>query len=536
MHITFVTLGWEQLGVSLLSSIAKQHGHQVSLAYSAALFNDRAHLNISSLASLFDDHKDVMKAIEVQKPDVLAFSVLSGTYQWMLRVASDAKILFPNIKVIFGGVHPSAVPGRVLAQPQVDYVCVGEGDIAFPMILKAVEQGGPTEPIANTWYKSTNGKIVRGLQAGFIEDLDSLPIFDKTLWEEYIPLGDSYITMASRGCPYRCTFCFNSFFANLPDERRGKYVRQRSVEHMMYELRVAKDRYDLHMIEFFDDVFTVNKIWLKHFLDRYKTEIKVPFQCFTHVNYVDDEVGRWLSEAGCFSTQIGIQSMDDQYKRKVVKRVERTCDVEKTVRIMRKYKIRAKFDHMFGLPGEGIEAQEKARIFYAEFPPYSIQTYWTNYFPGTKLIDQGVALGLITAEDIERINDGLDCNIYSNSSWNIDAQKMKTYQAYQIIFKLIPNLPGFLRRRLKPSIFEWLPVPVCVFISFMADVMIGLAKLSADHILYAKYYLYQMWRIVLRRSGRKEPSATRLLNTSPFSFTPPKTPNISARELIESAK
>ena len=509
MRITFVALGWEQLGVSLLSSIAKQHGHETCLAFSPALFNDRAHLNVPFLARLFDDRKAVLASIERQRPDVLAFSALTGTYQWMLGIAQDAKILFPHVQVIFGGVHASAVPERVLAQPQVDYVCVGEGDIAFPMILKAIERGGPAASIPNTRYKLPNGEILRGPQVGFIEDLDSLPIFDKTLWEEYIPLGDSYITMTSRGCPYRCTFCFNSFFAKLPDEKAGRYVRQRSVDHMMRELRIAKSRYKLRMIEFFDDVFTLDKKWLKRFLDQYKTEIKVPFQCFTHVNYIDEDVARWLSEAGCFSSQIGVQSMNDEYKRKNIKRYERASDIEKTIHIMRKFKIHAKFDHMFGLPGEGIGAQETARNFYAENPPYSIQTYWTNYFPGTELLEQGLDLGLITARDVEKINEGLNCDIYSNSNLNIAPEKMRVYQAYQVIFKLIPNLPRSIRKRLDPEFFARLPVGLCVFMSFTVDVIIGLGKLSPDHILYAKYYLHHMWRFFLRKLGINAPLTTK---------------------------
>ena len=57
MRVTFVAIGWEQLGISLLSAIAKEKGHEVNLAFSSALFNDRAHFNIPALAALFDDRK-----------------------------------------------------------------------------------------------------------------------------------------------------------------------------------------------------------------------------------------------------------------------------------------------------------------------------------------------------------------------------------------------------------------------------------------------------------------------------------------------
>ncbi len=257
MHITFVALGWEQLPLGLLSAIAQENGHTTGLAFSVSLFNDRAHLNVPSLARIFSDREKVLDEIRRQKPDVLAFSVLTPNYQWMLGIARDAKKIFPQVKTVFGGVHPSAVPELVLAKDEVDVVCVGEADVSFPLLLKKIESNQLNgDMIANVRYKMDDGRIIQGPQNAFVQDLDSLPIYDKRMWEEYIPLGDLYITMAARGCPYRCTFCFNNFFANLPEEKKGRYVRQRSVEHMMHELRVAKRRYKLNMIEFFDDVFT----------------------------------------------------------------------------------------------------------------------------------------------------------------------------------------------------------------------------------------------------------------------------------------
>ena len=73
MRISFVSLGWEQLGVSLLSAIAKEQGHEGQVAFSPSLFNDRYNLSIPSLATFFDDRRDVMSLIENQKPDVLCF-------------------------------------------------------------------------------------------------------------------------------------------------------------------------------------------------------------------------------------------------------------------------------------------------------------------------------------------------------------------------------------------------------------------------------------------------------------------------------
>jgi len=286
------------------------------------------------------------------------------------------------------------------------------------------------------------------------------------------------------------------------------------------------------MIEFFDDVFTVDKVWLKNFLYEYKKDIGAPFQVLTHVKYIDDDVGRMMSEAGCFSAQIGVQSLDADYKRTRVKRYEKNEDIAKTVEIFRKYKVKAKFDHMFGLPGEPLEAQEAARKFYVEHPPYSIQTYWTSYFPGTEMVEQGLKLRLITKEDVEKVNEGLGCDIYSNGNKNIDPAKMRTYQAYQIVFKLLPNVPYTIRKRLRPEMFSRLPAGLCSLFSFMLDVLIGLIKLSPDHILYARYYLYHMARSIFNRMGIKIRPATRIYNTQKIVFMPdmPKNPQVQKKK------
>ena len=105
--VTFAALGTEQLGISMLSAIAKSKGHKVDLTFSASLFHDRFNLEMPWLSPYFDDTKEVMKAIEQQQPDVLAFSPLTSTYQWALDIATRAKVLNPDIKTVFGGVHAS---------------------------------------------------------------------------------------------------------------------------------------------------------------------------------------------------------------------------------------------------------------------------------------------------------------------------------------------------------------------------------------------------------------------------------------------
>lgn len=516
MSVTFVGLGTEQLGISQLSAIARREGHSVGLAFSASLFHDRFNLEFPSIAPFFDDTHNVIQAIKDQKPDVLAFGALTSTYQWMLDVARQAKEINPHIKTVFGGVHPSAVPHLVIARPQVDYVVVGEGDEAFPAILKAIADENFQTPIYNTRFKNAKGEVISGLQKGFLQHLDTLPFFDKPLWEEHVRLGDLYLTMASRGCPYRCTFCFNNFFAKLPEEKTGKYVRLRSVDHVIAELKIAKRRYKLYKIDFQDDVFATSKKWLEEFSWKYKKEIGIPYNILTHPRYMDEEIARWLKESGCEWIQMGVQSMDESFKKDNLMRYERSEDVEAALNMMRKYGLHAKVDHMFGLPDEPLIAQENARILYAKTHPKRVQTFWTCYLPGTQMMRDAEEKGAITAEQARKINEGEDFYFFRNTDNVKDRELMEKYKAYEVIFRLMPALPERWKANLTLDKVSFIPRVLIRPLSMMADVVTGFRQRNPEFRAYAWHNLYHLGKFFIKKIGLKAPPATKIIEDIPF--------------------
>jgi anaerobic magnesium-protoporphyrin IX monomethyl ester cyclase len=507
MKITFVGLGTEQLGISQISAIAKREGHSVGMAFSASLFHDRFNLEFPSIAPYFDDTHKVIQAIKDQQPDILAFSALTSTYQWMLEVARAAKEINPNIKTVFGGVHPSAVPSLVIVRPEVDFVVVGEGDVAFPQIINSVREGKYTDPIYNTRFKNKEGKVITGLQKGFIQDLDSLPFFDKTIWEEHVRLGDLYLTMASRGCPYRCTFCFNNFVAKLPEEKSGKYVRLRSVDHVIAELKIAKRRYKIHKIDFQDDVFATSKKWLQEFAYKYKKEINIPYNILTHPKYMSNEVAGWLKESGCEWIQMGVQSMDEGFKKDNLMRYEKSDDISEALELMYKYGMHAKVDHMFGLPDEPLIAQENARKLYATHHPKRIQTFWTCYLPGTDMMKDAEERGVITAEQARKINEGEDFYFFRNT------ENVKDIE-YEVIFRILPALPEKWRENLTLEKVEKIPKILIRPMSIMADVITGFKQRNPEFSAYALHNIYHVYKFLLYKAGINAGAATKIYDSS----------------------
>ncbi|HWB62085.1 MAG TPA: radical SAM protein [Chitinophagales bacterium] len=511
MKITFVAIGAEQMGLSILSGIAKKLGHEVNLAFSSSLFHDRFNLEIPWLARFFDDRERVIRTIRETNPDVLVFSCLTSSYRWMLGIAEEAKNMNPEVKTIFGGVHVSGAPEYVIKNNCVDYMVIGEGELAFAPILNRIETGWNNNPIDNTWFRDNAGTVIKGPQKGFNQDLDSLAM-DKTLWENDILVGDRYYYMTSRGCPYRCTFCFNNFFAELPDEKKskGKYVRLKSVDSAINELLEGKKRYkNIRYIDFQDDVFTTDKEWLREFLPRYKNEIGVPFQCLTHPKYMDDDIAKWMSEAGCIWIQLGVQSMDEGFKSKNLKRFERSDHIRTALASMKKYGIKVKVDHMFGLPGEPVEAQEKAWSLYVEYVPSRIQTFWTCFLPGTELLREGIADGIVSKEEAERLNEGLDFYFFQNIDNIKDRDLIKTYKAYHFLFKIMPLLPKFIRMRLRAKHVKHIPTFITMPIAFMADLSLGMLSGNPDFDAYSRHYLFYLYVLLKRKLGF-ETNITRL--------------------------
>ncbi len=493
MRVVFLGFAAEQIGVELLSAILKREGHEVHLVYNASLFDDRFQLRVPTLARLFDREEALVRRAVALKPDVVAMSVLTNTYQSGLQMARSIRDQ-TGARVIFGGVHPSAVPEVVIAEDAVDAVCIGEGDVAFPAYLRALSTGDDRTPIDNLWFKGPGGTPVRGVQSGFEQDLDALPFPDKELYAEEFDISNLYMTITGRGCPYRCTFCFNNFWAKLPQRsgtRAGRYVRQRSVDHVIAELKYAKQRWGIRYVDFEDDVFSVDKKWTRAFLQAYREEIRVPWMCLTHPKYVDQDIVDWMREADCRWVQVGIQSLDEHYKHKTMKRYEKVGDVAWAIDAFERAGIGVRGDHIFGAAGEPAESQEVARQFYAAHTPRRISTYWMTYLPGVEITTEALARGELTPEALAAIERGERADFHGHGAVT-DAAELRVFANYEALFRMMPAVPARLRGKLKPEWFGRVPVPVLKALSTASDLGVGFAQRNPNHIQYGQYYLRQI--------------------------------------------
>lgn len=489
MRITFVHLGRENLGIEYLSAVAKQAGHQVCLAMDPGLFglNDNV-FYIPFLEKNFDQRHLVLKKIEKSDPDVVAFSVYTGTYKWAVDLAREIKKKM-DIKTIFGGIHVTLVPEFAIQEGSIDFLIVGEGEEAFLELLEALESGKSPEKIRNLWLRK-DGNIIQNPLRPVITNLDTLPLPDKELFEEDINYKDDYLVMTSRGCPYSCSYCCESYYNKLYSR---KFFRRRGVDSVINELVIMKKRYHFREVMFNDSIFFTDLRWLRELLERYKTHVGVPFRCFGRVNAFNEEVAELLKGAGCYAIEFGIQTLNESLRKRILHRPERNQDSMKAFTICDTYRIRYDIDHMFGLPEEREEDHIYAAQVYGRLKYLNrIKCHNLSYFPNLPITLSAQAKGLLSYPDVQRIIAGEDEKDFFHSDSVKERGWQQTNKGYQILYKFLPLLRpaqiSFLLTHNLQKKLHYLPQPVVIFL----QMLVAIRGKDYRFLLYVKYYY---WRI-----------------------------------------
>ncbi|MCX7759365.1 MAG: B12-binding domain-containing radical SAM protein [bacterium] len=434
MRIRFVCMGAENLGIEFLSAALKNKGVDVSLSYDPALFEDQISFNIPFFAKLLSVSDMLLEDIIKSGNNIVAFSVMSTNYRWALKLANKIKEINKDIIIIFGGIHPTLVPEVVIRESAVDYVLIGEAEDTLFELLVALHGKKDVSAINGIYYKQ-DGKIFSGKPPMLNKNLDNIPFPDKDLFVDFHKIvRGTYRTITGRGCPFKCSYCCHDYLKTLFQET---YLRRRSVKNVICELRHAIRRYNPTSIHFNDDIFTYDKKWVIHFLEEYKNEIKLPYLCITHPRFVDDDIARLLKESGCYRVKVGIQSLSENIKKKVLNRIEANEEIEKCFSLFDKYKINYSSDHIFGLPGETEKDLQDALNFYSRFENLKmINTYWLTYFPKTSIIEIADRYGVLPTDKVKlirEIEDGyIPTYLYSG---HLDKSPLKTfYKRMELLF------------------------------------------------------------------------------------------------------
>ena len=432
----------EKPTIQLLAAVLKKNGHEC------------CYLDLKF-------EKDLIGEVKKIAPVIIAYSITTGNHQQMLDVNNILKKQF-NFLSVFGGAHCTFFP-EFIEEESVDVICRGEGEYALVELADALGNNADYMHIKNLWVKK-DGNIFRNEIRPLIEDLDTLPLPDRSIFDKYAHYREMrrrYL-ITSRGCPYNCSYCFNNSLKKIY-EGKGMYVRQKSVEKVIEELKLLKEEYKPLRIKFYDDIFVLNKDWILTFCKKYGSEIKIPFIAQIRVNLVNEVIIKALKDAGCITVDFGIESGNPDFRKLILKRDIPDIKILEVSQLLKKYRIKSLTFNMVGLPDETIEMcfdtirlNIKAGISYAHvliFTPY----------PGTDLSDYAVDRGYFSGEN-KSINSSF---IYSKSIMKMkDIEKIKRLQ---YLFSITVSFPILL--------------PLTRM----------LIKLKLDSLYQAVYFIHRVW-------------------------------------------
>jgi len=392
MKILFVEYSFDKMfnsGPAALSAVLKRAGHEVAL------------LPVNPKSS----REEFLAEFEAQAPDLVACSAM--TFQWEgikvftrhLREASD-------VPIVLGGYHPTFWPEEVIDHPSVDFLCRGEGEGAIVELADALEAGSDPSSIGNLWIQGKNGRITKNPIRPTVGNLDELPYWDREIYrfEEFMEsvasmtmFHEKYIipVAAGRGCPYTCTYCSNTALLKMY-KGNGRFVRHRSVPHLLGELEFLVERYPkVRFFEFWDEIFALNPKWLAEFSEAYAGSVNLPYSVFLRIEQCNDTTLGYLADSNCRLALMGVEAGSTEYRQKYL---NRKMDNERLVRAFRKvreYGIESVALNMIGLPHETPELIRETIALNRELDPDILCVFVYQAFPGTPLHDYCREQGLL---------------------------------------------------------------------------------------------------------------------------------------------
>jgi radical SAM superfamily enzyme YgiQ (UPF0313 family) len=372
--VLFITqqIDYEPQGIMHLSSALKKAGHQVELAVAA--------------------HHDPVIIAREFRPDVAAYSVITGSQRYYLGLNRRLKAERPHLFSVFGGPHPTFFP-EMVSEEGVDGICRGEGEEALVDLVSTLEGSGPTAVLElENWSFQRNGDTITNPVRPYVEDLDSLPFPDRALVYERDPIAArSKIKhfLTGRGCPYNCTYCFNHALSEIY-RGKGHRFRQQSVDRVVQEIRWVRDRYPLEFVVFVDDTFVLSPEWLAEFAVKYPREIRqdgrpLPFFCNTRANLVTPEQVRLLKEAGCHCVSIGIETANDRIRNDLLKRRMSKEQILEAALLIREGGLRLTTTNMIGLPTSTLDDDLDTLALNARARPAYAHVFIFQPYPRTEL-------------------------------------------------------------------------------------------------------------------------------------------------------
>lgn len=393
-----------------------------------------------------NDVAEVASRIAAAAPRMIGITATTAQCTDARLLAEAVRRRLPQTPVILGGPHPSAAPEATLeAIPECDAVVIGEGEETLLALLRA----GRAHPEIPGLALRRDGRILRTTPRERLADLDRLPFPAYDLLpgfpNRYRPTAANYRRLpvaaltASRGCPFRCTFCDQSVF--------GHHWRGYSVERMLEHIRHLRDTWGVREISFYDDAFLIDNDRLEEFCRRLPREVPgITWSCEGRIDGIDHSLLPLMREAGCWQISFGIESgaqaVLDYYDKRIT-----VAQIRDTVTATAATGIRVRAYFLIGAPPETAVTLAETEAILRCLPLDDIVVMYFTPLPGSPAA---------TAPGLRDISGNPDLDIFRvvYTPPGLSEQELLAWQRrlYRAFYRRPRVLYGWLRRSMHPAL------------------------------------------------------------------------------------
>jgi len=345
------------LGVAYVAAALEEAGHVVSIVDAIGEAPSRATEAFDAHLILGLDAEQIADRIDPNVDVIGVTCMFSSDWPYTRRVLRALRRRFPRALLVAGGEHVSAVPEQTLLRtPELDCLVLGEGEETAAALLEPHSGGRPLSEVVGVAHRDTWGRVQASRRAR-IRSIDAIP---RPAWH-LVPV-DSYVrhqlgfglrrgismpVLASRGCPYRCTFC------SSPQMWTTRW-RPRDPDLLLDEIEGYMERYGATNFDFYDLTAIVDRRWILRFVESIERRgLRFTWQLpsGTRSEAVDAEVAAALARSGCVYLAYSPESGSKRLLREVKKRVDLESMKESMIVASRNGVI-VKANLIMGLPGE----------------------------------------------------------------------------------------------------------------------------------------------------------------------------------------
>jgi len=380
------------LGLGYISATLKKDGYDVTI------------LNLNHCKGTISDV--LKKELDRKDYDIVGTGHTGMGYSVVKKIVGFAQEHPSKPKIILGGALITSEPELMVKALRPDFAVISEGERTILELLDCIEENSDPKNVKGIIYLDGQGQVVITAPREPIENIDALPSPDfeglgfgeflgyqftnKFYYNNQFDEPRAYPMLASRSCPFQCTFCYHAI---------GRKYRERSMESIMDELEHAVKKYRVNIINLYDDLFSYKKERIYEFCKRIKKlagEVpwKIKWTCQLSVVTMDKDMLREMKESGCDIISYGFESYSQEVLKSMKKPITpQQIDFAFKSTLESKMSVQANF--IFGDVAETKETAKTTLDYWKNNCQGQVSLLFIQPYPGSEIYQHCVRKGLI---------------------------------------------------------------------------------------------------------------------------------------------